>query len=91
MSDLADNAIDAARQENVARILEAAERLFRHYGYAKTNVADIARELDMSPANIYRFLRRRRKSTKHFACACSARATSRRWKSRICHSVLPSG
>ncbi|AEG08610.1 TetR family transcriptional regulator (plasmid) [Sinorhizobium meliloti WSM1022] len=55
MSDLADNAIDAARQENVARILEAAERLFRHYGYAKTNVADIARELDMSPANIYRF------------------------------------
>lgn len=55
MSDLADNALDAARQENVTRILEAAERLFRYYGYAKTNVADIARELDMSPANIYRF------------------------------------
>ena len=46
---------DMARQENVARILEAAERLFRHYGYAKTNVADIARDLGMSPANIYRF------------------------------------
>ena len=28
---------------------------FRHYGYAKTNVADIARDLGMSPANIYRF------------------------------------
>jgi AcrR family transcriptional regulator len=48
-------AIEANRQENVARILEAAERLFRHYGYTKTNVADIARELGMSPANIYRF------------------------------------
>lgn len=48
-------AIEANRQENVARILDAAERLFRHYGYTKTNVADIARELGMSPANIYRF------------------------------------
>jgi AcrR family transcriptional regulator len=46
---------DIARQDNITRILEAAERLFRHYGYAKTNVADIARDLGMSPANIYRF------------------------------------
>jgi AcrR family transcriptional regulator len=53
--DLSDNALDIARQENVTRILDAAERLFRHYGYAKTNVADIARDLGMSPANIYRF------------------------------------
>ncbi|MCA1491329.1 TetR family transcriptional regulator [Sinorhizobium alkalisoli] len=49
------DSIEASRQENIARILDAAERLFRHYGYSKTNVADIARELDMSPANIYRF------------------------------------
>lgn len=46
---------DVTRQENVNRILDAAERLFKHYGYTKTNVADIARELGMSPANIYRF------------------------------------
>jgi len=46
---------DISRQDNVTRILDAAERLFRHYGYAKTNVADIARDLGMSPANIYRF------------------------------------
>lgn len=44
-----------SRQENVKRILDSAERLFRHYGYSKTNVADIARDLGMSPANIYRF------------------------------------
>jgi len=43
------------RSENVQRILDTAERLFRHYGYTKTNVADIAKELGMSPANIYRF------------------------------------
>jgi AcrR family transcriptional regulator len=38
-----------------ARIMEAAEALFRRLGYAKTAVADIAAELDMSPANVYRF------------------------------------
>ena len=37
------------------RILVAAERLFREIGYQKTTVADIAKELRMSPANVYRF------------------------------------
>jgi len=37
------------------RILEVAERLFRQLGYQKTTVADIAKELRMSPANVYRF------------------------------------
>lgn len=55
MLDLPDISADPARQENIARILDAAEKLFRHYGYSKTTVADIARELDMSTANIYRF------------------------------------
>ncbi|OHV89316.1 TetR family transcriptional regulator [Mesorhizobium sp. ORS 3428] len=55
MSEAANIVADPARQENVTRILDCAERLFRHYGYSKTNVADIARELGMSPANIYRF------------------------------------
>jgi AcrR family transcriptional regulator len=36
-------------------IIGTAERLFRNMGYRKTAVADIARELHMSPANIYRF------------------------------------
>ena len=38
-----------------AEIVTTAERLFRSLGYQKTAVADIARELGMSPANIYRF------------------------------------
>ncbi|HUB64658.1 MAG TPA: TetR family transcriptional regulator [Methylocella sp.] len=36
-------------------IIEVAERLFRQIGFQKTTVADIARELHMSPANVYRF------------------------------------
>jgi AcrR family transcriptional regulator len=41
--------------ETRARILREAERLFRHYGYAKTTVADIAEACAMSSANVYRF------------------------------------
>ncbi|MGH6847176.1 MAG: TetR family transcriptional regulator [Methylocella sp.] len=36
-------------------IVEIAERLFQQMGFEKTTVADIARELHMSPANVYRF------------------------------------
>ena len=42
-------------EETASRIIEVAEELFRRVGYAKTAVADIARELGMSPANVYRF------------------------------------
>jgi AcrR family transcriptional regulator len=38
-----------------ARIIATADALFRRLGYAKTAVADIAGELAMSPANVYRF------------------------------------
>src|SRR5207247_10490906 len=37
------------------RILATTERLFREIGYQKTTVADIAKALRMSPANVYRF------------------------------------
>jgi AcrR family transcriptional regulator len=43
------------RDETRARILEVAEEHFRRIGYHKTSVADIASELGMSPANVYRF------------------------------------
>ena len=35
--------------------MEVAEERFRRVGYHKTSVADIASELGMSPANVYRF------------------------------------
>src|SRR3546814_4915130 len=43
------------REEARARILVTANRLFRQYGHGKTTVADIAAELGMSPANVYKF------------------------------------
>ena len=44
------------KEKNTHRlIVEVAERLFRQLGFQKTTVADIARELNMSPANVYRF------------------------------------
>jgi AcrR family transcriptional regulator len=47
--------IDATETCTRTRIAETAERLFRQLGYQKTTVADIAKELRMSPANVYRF------------------------------------
>ncbi|WP_024575977.1 MULTISPECIES: TetR family transcriptional regulator [unclassified Afipia] len=52
MTLLHDNDADS---EKKACILATAERLFRDVGYLKTTVADIAKTLKMSPANIYRF------------------------------------
>jgi AcrR family transcriptional regulator len=51
MTDVMDHAETDARE----RILITAERLFREIGYQKTTVADIAKTLRMSPANVYRF------------------------------------
>lgn len=47
----------AVRQQHDTRqlIIETAERFFREIGYQKTTVADIAKALRMSPANVYRF------------------------------------
>lgn len=45
--------IDATRIE----ILEHAEDLFRHYGFGKTNMADIASRCGMSTGNLYRYYR----------------------------------
>lgn len=45
-----ETAIDTKKQ-----ILDEAEKLFGHYGFSKTTMADIAKECDMSPANLYRF------------------------------------
>ncbi|MFH3479896.1 TetR/AcrR family transcriptional regulator [Xanthobacter variabilis] len=42
-------------EETRERITRVAEDLFRRMGFAKTAVADIAAELGMSPANVYRF------------------------------------
>ena len=46
---------DVRDTDTRCRIVQQAEEFFRIYGYQKTTVADIAKALRMSPANIYRF------------------------------------
>jgi len=46
---------DTVEADMQARIIVVAERLFREIGYQKTTVADIAKVMRMSPANVYRF------------------------------------
>jgi len=55
MSLTSARAQNAREIEQRERIIATAERLFREIGFQKTTVADIARELRMSPANVYRF------------------------------------
>src|ERR1043165_5381226 len=47
--------VKARPDDTRARIVETADALFRRLGFAKTAVSDIAAELLMSPANVYRF------------------------------------
>jgi len=39
------------------QIIEAAKVRFSHYGYFKTTIAEIAKDCDMSPGNIYRYFK----------------------------------
>jgi AcrR family transcriptional regulator len=64
----ADHAAAEAMQR---RIVATAERLFRQFGYQKTTVADIAGELGMSPANVYRFF-----ASKAAICEAVARSVT---------------
>ncbi len=44
-----------AEHKTRGQLLEAADAHFRHYGYTKTTVADLARAIGVSPAYVYRF------------------------------------
>jgi AcrR family transcriptional regulator len=62
-----------------ARIMETAETLFRRLGYAKTAVADIAAELGMSPANIYRFFPSKTAIVQAICQRCLAEVEEKVW------------
>ena len=63
-----------------ARIMEAAEALFRRLGFAKTAVADIAEELRMSPANIYRFFPSKNAIVEAICQRCLGELEERAWR-----------
>jgi AcrR family transcriptional regulator len=62
-----------------ARIMDTAEALFRRMGYAKTAVADIAAELKMSPANVYRFFPSKNAIIEAICQRCLGECEERAW------------
>lgn len=62
-----------------ARIMETAEALFRRLGYAKTAVADIAAEVGMSPANVYRFFPSKNAIVEAICQRCLAEVEGKAW------------
>jgi AcrR family transcriptional regulator len=62
-----------------ARIMDTAEALFRRLGYAKTAVADIAGELKMSPANVYRFFPSKNAIIEAICQRCLGELEDRAW------------
>jgi AcrR family transcriptional regulator len=65
--------------ETRARIIETAEALFRRLGFAKTAVADIAAELDMSPANVYRFFASKNAIVEAICKRCLSEVEEQAW------------
>jgi AcrR family transcriptional regulator len=61
------------------RIMETAETLFRRLGYAKTAVADIANELGMSAANIYRFFASKNAIVEAICRRCLSEVENKAW------------
>ena len=70
-----------------ARIVETAEVLFRRLGFAKTAVADIAAELHMSPANVYRFFPSKTAIVQAICQRCLAEVEEAAWS--IARSKAP--
>src|SRR6059058_5689351 len=62
-----------------ARIIETADALFRRLGYAKTAVADIAGELNMSPANVYRFFSSKNAIVEAICQRCLSELDEKAW------------
>ena len=61
------------------RIMATAEALFRRLGFAKTAVADIASELRMSPANIYRFFPSKNAIVEAICRRCLSEVEEKAW------------
>ena len=45
----------ALAEDTQAQIIQAATERFRHYGYRKTTMAEVARDCSMSAGNLYRY------------------------------------
>jgi len=66
-------------EDTRARIMDCAEALFRRLGFAKTAVADIASDLGMSPANVYRFFPSKNAIVEAICRRCLSEVENRAW------------
>jgi len=71
--------VKAKPEDTRARIMEVADTLFRRLGFAKTAVADIASELRMSPANVYRFFPSKHAIVQAICQRCLAELEDKAW------------
>jgi AcrR family transcriptional regulator len=71
--------VKANPEDTRARIIDAADVLFRRLGYSKTAVADIAEQLGMSPANVYRFFPSKIAIVQAIAQACLGELKAKIW------------
>jgi AcrR family transcriptional regulator len=76
-------------EDTRARIIETAEALFRRLGFAKTAVADIAAELGMSPANVYRFFSSKNAIVQAICQRCLGELEQKAWA--VARSREPAG
>lgn len=76
-------------EDTRARIMETAEALFRRLGFAKTAVADIASELGMSPANVYRFFPSKNAIVQAICQRCLSELEQKVWT--VARSRAPAG
>src|SRR5256885_9060681 len=71
--------LKAKPDDTRARIIETAEVLFRRLGFTKTAVADIAAELSMSPANVYRFFASKNAIVEAICKRCLSEVEEKAW------------
>jgi AcrR family transcriptional regulator len=64
------NDSSAATETTRLRILTAANQRFAQFGYNKTTMAEIAKDCDMSAANLYRFFKNKLDIGANLACSC---------------------
>jgi AcrR family transcriptional regulator len=79
--------VRAKPDDTRARIIETAETLFRRLGFAKTTVADIAGELGMSPANVYRFFASKNAIVEAICKLCLSAVEEKAWT--VARSKVP--
>src|SRR6516164_4519609 len=78
-SEVMNSQLKIKADDTRARIMDTAEALFRRLGFAKTAVADIASELCMSPANVYRFFPSKNAIVEAICQRCLAEVEGQAW------------